>query len=119
MKKFALIALLGLISFTEAIHLSEDPAPAGDAEPKEDAKAPAPPTEEEKKEAAKKVEDAKAEQEAIDKKAAKAAKKEDEVKVGVLLLNLGGPEKTDDVEGKKLLLNSIYILKKRMMIKQS
>ena len=78
MKKFALIALLGLISFTEAIHLSEDPAPAGDAEPKEDAKAPAPPTEDEKKEAAKKVEDAKAEQEAIDKKAAKAAKKEDE-----------------------------------------
>ena len=29
-----------------------------------------------------------------------SAKKEDDVKVGVLLLNLGGPEKTDDVEGE-------------------
>ena len=27
-------------------------------------------------------------------------KKEDDVKVGVLMLNLGGPEKTEDVEGK-------------------
>jgi hypothetical protein len=32
-------------------------------------------------------------------------RKEEESNVGVLLLNLGGPEKTDDVEGMKFIAN--------------
>ena len=82
MKKFVLLALIGLISYTEAIHLNEEPAadaaaPAGDEEPKEPKAAPAP-TEEEKKEAAKKTAEEIAAQEEAELKAKKAMKKEEE-----------------------------------------
>ena len=76
MKKFVLLALVGL---TSAIHLSEDPAPAtpADVAPKP----PAPQTEEEKKAKIKEVESAKADQDAADKKALKAMNQEiEEVK---------------------------------------
>lgn len=52
-------------------------------------------------------------------------KKEDDVKVGVLMLNLGGPEKTEDVEGKlsfvhwwrnKHVCDKFFVLKSKLFL---